>query len=75
MNQPRAPRVVVKAPVSFEGRQGVGRGTTFNLSLGGCGFESTAEVSMDSTMKINLHIPKPCTSPSRSLDIDRILVL
>ena len=57
MNQPRAPRVVVKAPISFEGRQGVGRGVTFNLSLGGCGLESSADVNMDSTMKINLHLP------------------
>lgn len=64
MNQPRAPRVVVKAPVSFEGRLGTGRGVTFNLSLGGCGIESSAEVSMDSTMRIDLRIPtdpKPVT--------------
>jgi c-di-GMP-binding flagellar brake protein YcgR len=57
MNQPRAPRVVVKAPVSFEGKLGTGRGITFNLSISGCGLESSADVNMDSTMRINLHIP------------------
>jgi c-di-GMP-binding flagellar brake protein YcgR len=64
MNQPRAPRVVVKTPVSFEGRLGTGRGTTFNLSLGGCGLESSADVNMDATMKLQLRIPtdtKPVT--------------
>jgi c-di-GMP-binding flagellar brake protein YcgR len=64
MNKPRAPRVVVKAPVSFEGRLGTGRGVTFNLSLGGCGLESSADVNMDATMKLQLRIPtdpKPVT--------------
>jgi c-di-GMP-binding flagellar brake protein YcgR len=57
MRQPRAPRIIVKTPVSFEGKSGVGRGTTFNLSLGGCGFESRTELDMNSTIKLELHVP------------------
>jgi hypothetical protein len=53
----RERRVVVKAPVSFEGKSGTGRGTTFNLSLSGCALESRAGVKMDATIKLNLHIP------------------
>ncbi len=60
----RERRVVVKAPVSFEGKSGTGQGTTFNLSLGGCGLESGAIVDMDATIRLSLHIPtdkKPVT--------------
>jgi len=57
MDHTRERRVVVKAPVSFEGKSGTGRGTTFNLSLGGCALESGAGVKMDATIKLNLHIP------------------
>jgi hypothetical protein len=49
--------VPAKTPVSFEGKTGVGRGTTFNLSLNGCALESRADVSMGSTIKLHLHIP------------------
>lgn len=47
----------IKGPVSFEGEFGVGRGTTFNLSLGGCALESGVGVNMDATIKLSLHIP------------------
>ena len=57
MVQPRERRVRIQAPVSFEGKSGTGRGTTFNLSLGGCALEGGACVNMDSTIKLNLHIP------------------
>ena len=53
----RERRVVVKAPVSFEGKSGTGKGTTFNLSINGCALESIAGVKMDATIKLNLHIP------------------
>lgn len=71
MKQPRAPRVVVKAPVSFEGRTGVGKGTTFNLSIGGCGFESRTELNMDSTLKMILHIP----TDTKPVKVDRAKVV
>ena len=70
MQQPRARRIVVKAPVSFEGKSGVGRGTTFNLSLGGCGLESRAELNMNSTIKLELHIP----TDMKSVRVDRARV-
>ncbi|MBI5775794.1 MAG: PilZ domain-containing protein [Nitrospirae bacterium] len=57
MDHPRERRVVIKAPVSFEGKSGTGKGTTFNLSLGGCALEGGADVKMDATIKMNLHIP------------------
>ena len=57
MEQPRDRRIRVKAPVSFEGKSGTGRGTTFNLSLSGCALESGADVNMDATIKLILHIP------------------
>ncbi len=56
----RERRVIVKAPVSFEGKGGVIRGNTFNLSLKGCALESGADldsVKMDATIKLNLLIP------------------
>ena len=55
--RPRERRVLVKDPVSFEGKKGVGRGTAFNLSLNGCAFESGQVIDPDATMQINLHIP------------------
>jgi c-di-GMP-binding flagellar brake protein YcgR len=55
--RPRERRVLVKDPVSFEGKKGVGRGTAFNLSLNGCAFESGAPFDPDATMQMNLHIP------------------
>lgn len=57
MENPRERRVLIKAPVSFEGKAGTGKGTTFNLSLGGCALEGGADVKMDATIKLNLHIP------------------
>jgi c-di-GMP-binding flagellar brake protein YcgR len=57
MDQPRDRRIRVKAPVSFEGKTCTGRGTTFNLSLGGCALESRADVNMNATIKLTLHIP------------------
>lgn len=57
MEQPREKRVRVKAPVSFEGKAGVGRGMIFNLSLGGCALESPASVERDATIRLNLQIP------------------
>ena len=54
--RPRERRVLVKDPVSFEGKQGVGRGTAFNLSLNGGAFESGQPFDPNATMKIDLHI-------------------
>jgi hypothetical protein len=71
MQKPRSPRVVVKTPVSFEGKSGVGRGTTFNLSLGGCGFESRTELNMNSTIKLELHVP----TDTKSVKVDRAKVV
>lgn len=59
-DSPRERRVTVKAPVTFEGKVGVIRGNTFNLSLKGCALESGADltgVNMDATIKLNLLIP------------------
>ena len=55
--RPRERRVLVKDPVSFEGKQGVGRGTAFNLSVNGCAFESGQAFDPDATMQMDLHIP------------------
>ena len=55
--RPRERRVMVKDPVSFEGKQGVGRGTAFNLSLNGCALESGQPFDPDATMQMSLHIP------------------
>ncbi len=55
--RPRERRVLVKDPVSFEGKQGVGKGTAFNLSLNGAAFESSQPFDPEATMQINLHIP------------------
>lgn len=57
MERLRERRVPIKAPVSFEGKEGVGRGTTFNISVGGCALESRADVNMDATIKLDLHLP------------------
>lgn len=57
MDNPRERRITIKAPVSFEGKSGTGRGTTFNLALGGCAIESGTDVHMDATIKLHLHIP------------------
>ncbi len=59
-NAKRERRVIVKAPVTFEGKAGVIRGNTFNLSLKGCALESGSDlnhVKMDTTIKLNLLIP------------------
>ena len=56
----RERRIIVKAPVTFEGKGGVIRGNTFNLSLKGCALESGADlnnVKMDATIKLDLLIP------------------
>lgn len=70
MEKRRERRVVVKDPVSFEGRLGTGRGTTFNLSLGGCAIVSDTPVDPQATMKIYLHIP----SEKSPLQVDRARV-
>jgi c-di-GMP-binding flagellar brake protein YcgR len=64
MDQPRDRRIRVKAPVSFEGKSGTGRGNTFNLSLGGCALECGTDIDMNATIKLHLRIPtdtKPVT--------------
>ncbi len=70
MEKRRERRVVVKDPVSFEGKFGVGRGTTFNLSLGGCALGSNTPVDLDATMKLELHIP----SRQKPVKVDRARV-
>ncbi len=57
MEKRREHRFVVNDPVSFEGKQGVGRGTAFNLSLNGCALESGQPFDPDTTLQMNLHIP------------------
>lgn len=66
----RERRVLVKDPVSFEGRLGTGRGTTFNLSAGGCALGSNTPVDLEATMKLYLHIP----SEKSPLQVDRARV-
>jgi len=59
-DSPRERRVIVKAPVTFEGKGGVIRGNTFNLSLTGCAMESGTDlnnVKMDATIRLDLLIP------------------
>lgn len=70
MEKRRERRVVVKDPVSFEGKLGVGRGTAFNLSLGGCALGSNTPVDPGATMKLYLHIP----SEKSPLQVDRARV-
>ena len=70
MEKRRERRVVVKDTVSFEGKFGVGRGTTFNLSLGGCALGSNTPVDPDATMRLYLHIP----SQKSPLQVDRARV-
>lgn len=70
MDKRRERRIVVKDPVSFEGKLGVGRGTTFNLSLGGCGLGSNTPFDLDATMRMYLHIP----SQKSPLQVDRARV-
>jgi c-di-GMP-binding flagellar brake protein YcgR len=66
----RERRFLVKDPVSFEGTSGVGRGTTFNLSLGGCAVGSNTPFDLEATMKLYLHIP----SEKSPLQVDRARV-
>ena len=70
MEKRRERRVLVKDPVSFEGSSGVGRGTTFNLSLGGCGVGSNTPFDPEATMKLYLHIP----TEKSPLQVDRARV-
>ena len=70
MENRRERRVLVKDPVSFEGKLGVGRGTTFNLSPGGCAIGSNTPVDLQATMKLYLHIP----SEKSPLQVDRARV-
>ncbi len=70
MEQRRERRVLVKDPVWFEGKQGTGRGTTFNLSCGGCALASNTPVDLQATMKLYLHIP----SEKSPLQVDRARV-
>ncbi len=57
MEHPRDRRVRAKAPVSFEGKTGTGRGTTFNLSVDGCALESGQAIAPDATLELELSIP------------------
>lgn len=68
--QRRERRVLVKDPVWFEGKLGTGRGTTFNLSSGGCAVASNTPVDLQATMKLFLHIP----SEKTPLQVDRARV-
>ena len=70
MEQRRERRVLVKDPVWFEGKLGTGRGTTFNLSSGGCAVASATPVDLQATMKLYLHIP----SEKTPLQVDRARV-
>jgi len=70
MEQRRERRVLVKDPVSFEGKLGTGRGTTFNLSPGGCALASNTPVDLQATMKLYLHLP----SEKSPLQVDRARV-
>ncbi len=66
----REHRFVVNDPVSFDGKPGTGRGTTFNLSLGGCAVGSNTPFDLDATMRLHLHLP----SQKSPLKVDRARV-
>ena len=70
MEKRRERRFLVKDPVSFEGKPGVGQGTTFNLSLGGCALGSNTPFDPEATMKLYLHIP----TDKSPLQVDRARV-
>jgi hypothetical protein len=70
MEKRRERRLLVKDPVSFEGKSGVGRGTMFNLSLGGCAIGSNTPFDPEATMKLFLRIP----SEKSPLQVDRARV-
>ena len=57
MEQRREPRVHVQYPISFEGNQGLGKGTLFNLSTGGCAVESGINVQVGTTVTLRVYIP------------------
>lgn len=57
MEARRERRVLVRYPISFLGNQGVGEGTLFNLSTGGCAIESATPVQLGAVMTLRVHVP------------------
>ena len=57
MDKRREWRVLVTDPVSFAGKSGSGKGTTFNLSVDGCAFETGKAIAPDATLELELSIP------------------
>lgn len=63
-------RFPVRYPISFEGIQGVGEGTLFNLSAGGCAIESTTPAQLSAAITLRLRIP----TKNMSLEVDQAKV-
>lgn len=57
MKARRHKRYHIKLPISFVGNQGVGEGTIFNLSEGGCAIESGHDVQVGDAITLRLYIP------------------
>ena len=57
MKARRHKRYHIKFPISFIGNQGVGEGTIFNISEGGCAIESGKHVQVGDAITLRLYIP------------------
>ena len=57
MEERKDKRIHVRVPITFEGKQGVGEGTLFNLSKGGCAIASNVPVQLCAHITLRLHIP------------------
>jgi len=57
VEQRRERRVQVQFPISFEGKQGIGKGKLFNLSSKGCGVESGVTVQVGTTVTLRVYVP------------------
>ena len=57
MEERRERRLFVQYPISIEGKQGVSKGTLFNLSLGGGAIESATSVQSGTVLTLRVHLP------------------
>ena len=57
MEAQRESRLFVQYPVVFLGKQGVGEGKLFNLSMGGCAIESGAAVQRGTLLTLRVQLP------------------
>ena len=56
MDARRYKRYHIKLPISFVGNQGVGEGTLFNISKGGCAIEGGHDVQVGDSITLRLYI-------------------